>query len=101
MGYNPGMQNWFAPGGGGGSFQDRFGMGFPGAGTPSQYTASPYTDVQGQTYPPNVPQGFQTQFNAFNPGGALNPGQLPSMMDAGTGTIIPGSPGGAYNYPGS
>jgi hypothetical protein len=76
LGYNPGMQNYFAFGGGQPNFQDRFGMGFPGAAQPSQYTGSPYTNVQGQTFQPNLPQGFAPQFDANTPGGALNPGQL-------------------------
>ena len=75
LGYNPGMQNYFATGGGTPNFQDRFGMGFPNAGTPSQYTASPYTNVQGQTFQPNLPAGSQQQFNADNPNGALNAGE--------------------------
>jgi hypothetical protein len=37
IGYNPGMENQFAnPGMNSNQFQNRFGMGFPGAGTPSQ-----------------------------------------------------------------
>jgi hypothetical protein len=71
LGYNPGFGSNFVTGGGN-DFQNRFGMGFPNAGTPSQYTASPYTNVQGQTFQPNMPQGFQTQFGPDDPNGALN-----------------------------
>ena len=73
IGYNPGMENYFAnPAFGGNDFQKRFGLGFPNAGTPSQYTASPYTNAQGQTFQPMLVPGFQQQFNANTPGGALN-----------------------------
>jgi hypothetical protein len=71
LGYNPGFGSNFATGGGQ-NFQNMFGMGFPNAGTPSQYTGSPYTNVQGQTFQPNMPQGFQTQFGPDDPNGALN-----------------------------
>jgi hypothetical protein len=71
LGYNPGFGSNFAFGGGQ-NFQNRFGMGFPGAGTPSQNTASPYTNTQGQTFQPNLPPGATPQFDANTPGGALN-----------------------------
>jgi hypothetical protein len=71
LGYNPGFGSNFAFGGGQ-NFQNMYGMGFPNAGTPSQYTASPYTNTQGQTFQPNLPQGSQTQFGPDDPNGALN-----------------------------
>jgi hypothetical protein len=50
LGYNPGMENWFAnPGMGGGGFQERFGMGFPNSGTPSQV----YPDYSNNPLTPN------------------------------------------------
>jgi hypothetical protein len=62
QGYNPGMEQWFAnPGMNGGAFQGRFGLGFPGAGTPSQY--GPGADM---------PDSFSRPYSVDNPGGALN-----------------------------
>jgi hypothetical protein len=76
LGYNPGMQNWFAnPGMNANAFQNRFGMGFPNAGTPSQY--APGADM---------PSGFSPSFDADNPGGAL-PLRGPTSVDFGN---IPG-----------
>jgi hypothetical protein len=61
LGYNPGMSNWFAnPALGGGAFQGRFGMGFPNAGTPSQYAPGA-----------QMPPGFAGPYSVDNPGGAL------------------------------
>jgi hypothetical protein len=61
LGYNPGMQNLFAnPAMGGGAFQGRFGMGFPNAGTPSQYAPGA-----------QMPPGFSGAYSADNPSGAL------------------------------
>jgi hypothetical protein len=67
LGYNPAAQN-FDPN----QFANRFSA-LPGfqQGTPSQYTASPYTNVQGQTFQPNVPPGFESLFGPDNPQGAL------------------------------
>ncbi len=73
LGYDPAASASFAPGGGG-DFQGRFGFGFRGAGTPSEYTTSPYTDVSGTTHQPTIPAGYQTPFSADNPGGALGRG---------------------------
>jgi hypothetical protein len=78
LGYNPAAQQ-FDPN----PFASRFSA-LPGfqQGTPSQYTASPYTNVQGQTFQPNLPPGFESQFGPDNPGGALNPNQLrPQVME--------------------
>jgi hypothetical protein len=62
-------------------------MGFRNAGTPNQYTSSPYTDASGVTHQPNTPSGFQSLFSADNPGGALPSGGLrggsPSIMNQG------------------
>jgi hypothetical protein len=60
------------------SFANRFG--FRNAGTPSEYTTSPYTNTGGQTFQPNIPAGYQTPFSADNPGGALT-----RQMRAGSG----------------
>jgi hypothetical protein len=61
LGYNPGMQNLFAnPAMGGGAFQGRFGMGFPNAGTPSQYAPGA-----------QMPPGFLSPYSVDNPQGAL------------------------------
>jgi hypothetical protein len=61
LGYNPGMANWFAnPGMSGGAFQERFGMGFPNAGTPSQYAPGA-----------QMPAGFSPLYSIDNPNGAL------------------------------
>jgi len=71
LGYNPGMENWFAnPGMGGNPFQNAF-SNFPNSATPSQYTFQPYTNTQGQTFQPNMPQGFSPLYGVDNPGGAL------------------------------
>ena len=68
------------------SFANRFAAGgYSQPGQPSEYTTSPYTSAQGQTYQPNIPSGYQTPFSADNPGGALtrqmrqNIGQAPIM----------------------
>jgi hypothetical protein len=64
-----------------GYFDNTFGS-VGGAGMPSQYTASPYTNTQGQTFQPNLPPGFESQFGPDNPTGALNPSQLrPQVME--------------------
>jgi hypothetical protein len=61
IGYNPAMQNSFAnPAMGGGAFQGRFGMGFPNAGTPSQYAPGA-----------QMPPGFLSPYSVDNPQGAL------------------------------
>lgn len=61
LGYNPGMSSYFAnPGMSGGAFQSRFGMGFPNAGTPSQYAPGA-----------QMPPGFSQPYGADNPQGAL------------------------------
>jgi hypothetical protein len=71
LGYNPGMQNWFAnPAMGGNQFQNAF-ANFPNSATPSQYTYQPYTNTQGQTFQPNMPQGFAPLYGADTPQGAL------------------------------
>lgn len=85
LGYNPGMANSFAnPTMRGGQIDQsdpgnialywKLMGGGSGAnlGTPSQYTTQPYTNTQGQTFQPNIPQGFQTPFSVDNPTGALN-----------------------------
>jgi hypothetical protein len=71
QGYNPGMENWFANPGMGGGFGAQFGQWGPDPGTPSQYTSSPYTNTQGQTFQPNMPPGYAPPFGADQPGGAL------------------------------
>jgi len=70
LGYNPGMANTFAPQGGFNSnpFQNRFGFGFPNAGTPSQY-------APGAQMPPS----FSQPYGADNPGGALPLGGGPGI----------------------
>jgi len=61
LGYNPGMGNSFAnPGMNGNPFQNRFGLGYPNSGTPSQYAPGA-----------NMPGSFQQPFGVDNPGGAL------------------------------
>ena len=61
LGYNPGMQNLFAnPGMNANQFQNRFGMGFPNAGTPSQYAPGA-----------QMPPGFLSPYSVDNPQGAL------------------------------
>jgi hypothetical protein len=71
LGYNPGMQNWFAnPAMGGNPFQNAF-SNFPNSATPSQYTFQPYTNAGGQTFQPNMPQGFSPLYGVDNPEGAL------------------------------
>ena len=72
LGYNPGMENWFAnPGMGGGGFVDRFGQWGADAGTPSQYTTAPYTSTPGQTFEPNIPPGYMQPYGFDQPNGAL------------------------------
>jgi len=61
LGYNPGMGNSFAnPGMNGNPFQNRFGLGYPNSGSPSQYAPGA-----------NMPGSFQQPFGVDNPGGAL------------------------------
>jgi hypothetical protein len=61
LGYNPGMQNLFAnPGMNANQFQNRFGLGFGGQGTPSQYAPGA-----------QMPPGFSGTYSADNPQGAL------------------------------
>jgi hypothetical protein len=61
LGYNPGMANQFAnPGMNANPFQNRFGLGFPGQGTPSQYAPGA-----------QMPPGFSRPYSIDNPGGAL------------------------------
>jgi hypothetical protein len=60
--------------GGSNEFGDRWGgLGLAGqnAGQPSQYTSSPYTSTQGQTFDPNVPPGYAPLYGVDNPNGAL------------------------------
>ena len=108
LGYNPAQSASFAPGGGD-NFQSRFGMGFRNAGTPNQYTTSPYTDASGTTHQPNIPPGYQSLFSADNPRGALPGGGFrgigPGIMnedwdpDDSADTLRPGdrtAPGGFY-----
>jgi hypothetical protein len=71
LGYNPGMQNYFAnPGMQGNQFLSTFSH-FPNSATPSQYTYQPYTNTQGQTFQPNLPQGFAPLYDVDHPQGAL------------------------------
>ena len=72
IGYNPGMQNWFAnPGMSGGTIGDRSGY-FPNSGSPSQYYQGTYDGAQGPVQGQSqMPQGFATPFGADNSGGAL------------------------------
>jgi hypothetical protein len=71
LGYNPGMQNWFAnPGMQGNQFLSAFSH-FPNSATPSQYTYQPYTNTQGQTFQPNLPPSFAPEYGVDNPQGAL------------------------------
>jgi hypothetical protein len=75
LGYNPGMENWFANSGmSGGGFQSRFGMGFPNAGTPSQYAPGA-----------QMPPGFSGAYSFDNQSGALPLGSDPDLFK-----IIPG-----------
>ena len=61
LGYNPGMEKYFAnPGMNANQFQNRFGMGFPNAGTPSQYAPGA-----------QMPPGFLSPYSVDNPQGAL------------------------------
>jgi len=71
LGYNPGMENMFANPAMGGGFGEQFGQWGQNPGTPSQYTSSPYTNTQGQTFQPNMPAGYAPAFGADQPGGAL------------------------------
>lgn len=65
------------------SFANRFAAGgYFGAGTPSQYTYNPYTDASGQTYQPNVPQGFSNGQEAYGPS-AIKPPWDPYSAGAG------------------
>ena len=75
LGYNPGMANSFAnPGMNANPFQNRFGMGFPNAGTPSQYAPGA-----------QMPPGFSPEYSVDKPGGALplNWGQGGSYQPGG------------------
>jgi len=72
LGYNPASSAQFAPqpSQNASPFFGAF-ANFPNSATPSQYTYQPYTNVQGQTFQPNLPQGFAPQFGADTPQGAL------------------------------
>ena len=73
LGYNPGMQNWFAPQSGANSYPSLYGaMQFPNSGTPSQY-------APGGAMPP----GFSGTYGADNPGGALPLGQYGGYQGGG------------------
>jgi len=61
LGYNPGMQNWFAPQSRANAYAPLYGaMQFPNSGTPSQYYS-----------PAQQPPSFQQPFSFDRPGGAL------------------------------
>jgi len=70
LGYNPAASAQFAPQQNPSPFFGAFSQ-FPGNATPSQYISQPYTNTQGQTFQPNMPQGFAPQFDVDNPQGAL------------------------------
>ena len=61
LGYNPSMQHQFAnPAMNANPFQNRFGMGFPNAGTPSQYAPGA-----------QMPPGFRGTYGVDDPQGGL------------------------------